>query len=101
MAKKRLIRKSFREVFYKYVQPGRGTDLAWRMRFGKGKDGRKHVINRIKILLSWITDDDVWMLSDQEVLTRLLSQYGHIVNYYKGDDYDEFIMWKYGEIDLD
>ena len=99
MAKKRLIRKCFRDAFYKYIQPGRGTYKTWTMRFGN--EGREYVVNKIKILLSWTTSEDVSMLSDKDVFSRLLSQYGRIVRHYKGEDYYEFIMWKFGEIDLD
>ena len=101
MRRKRLVLKSFREVFYRYVQPGRGNDLTWRMCFGKGKDRRKHVIRRIKDMLSYVSSGvDVYKLSDQEIFERLLHQYGRLVNHHKGRYYDEFIMYKYGEIDL-
>ena len=101
--KRRLHRKFYRELFYMYMQPGRGKDMAWRWRFGKGKHRRKHVINRVKVLMSWYSREgnDIWKLSDQQVMTRLLVQFGHLVNYYKGEDYHEFIMYKFGEIDLD
>ena len=36
-----MIRDSFREVFYKYVRPGRGSDLGWHFHYGSNK--RKHV----------------------------------------------------------
>ena len=101
LKRKRLVLKSFREVFYRYVQPGRGTDLTWRMRFGKGKDRRKRVMRRIRYMLSYVTSGvDVYKLSDQEVFIRLLHQYGSLVNLHKGRYYDEFIMYKFGEIDL-
>ena len=96
--KKILIRDSFREVFYKYVQPGRGTDLVWTFHFGR--DIRKHVIRRLKMLLSWVSDDDLNILTDKEIFVRLVHQYTYLVNYYKGEYYDEYIMYKYGEIDL-
>lgn len=53
--------------------------------------------------MSWYSREgnDVWKLSGQQVLTRFLLQFGHLVNYYKGEDYHEFIMYKFGEIDLD
>ena len=95
MRRKKLVLKSFREVFYKYVKPGRGTDLNWRMR------RRKHVMRRIRSMLSYFSSGvDVYKLSDQEIFERLLRQYGRLVNHYKGRYYDEFIMYKYGEIDL-
>ena len=95
LRRKKLVLKSFREVFYKYVKPGRGTDLNWRMR------RRKHVMRRIRSMLSYFSSGvDVYKLSDQEIFERLLRQYGRLVNHYKGRYYDEFIMYKYGEIDL-
>ena len=101
MRRKRLVLTSFREVFYRYVKPGRGTDLYWRMRFGKGKDRRKHVMRRIRYMLSYVSSGvDVYKLSDQEIFERLIIQYGYLVNQYKGRYYDEFIMYKYGEINL-
>ena len=96
--KQKALRKSFREVFYKYVRPGIGTDWSWTMRFGK--DRRKNVISRLKLLLSWVSQDDVFILTDQEIFTRLIDHYMRLVNYYRGSDYHEFIMWKYGEIYL-
>ena len=94
-----MIRDSFREVFYKYVRPGRGSDLAWTFHFGRDK--RKHVLRRLKMLLSWVSDDDLNNLTDKEVFVRLRQQYETLVKYYKGKYLDEFIMYKYGEIDLD
>ena len=37
----------------------------------------------------------------QRSFVRLLHQYKTLVKYYKGKYYDEYIMYKYGEIDLD
>ena len=54
MKKKRVLRKSFREVFYKYVWPGIGIGMTWRLCFGK--DRREDVIHRLKDLLSWVDD---------------------------------------------
>ena len=52
-------------------------------------------------MLSYVSSGvDVYKLSDQEVFERLIRQYGLLVNHYKGRYYDEFIMYKYGEIDL-
>ena len=89
----------FREVFYKYVLPGRGTDLTWEYDFGMDK--REHVIRRLKMLLSWVSDDDLNILTDKQMFVRLKRHYERFVNYYKGEYYDEYIMFKYGEIDLD
>ena len=96
--KKKLIRDSFRDVFYKYVRPGRGTDLEWSFHFGKDK--RKHVLRRLKMLLSWVSDEDLNRLTDKEIFSRVVRQYKYYVKYYKGKYLDEFIMYKYGEIDL-
>lgn len=98
MMKKNVIRKSFRAVFLKHVRGGIGTNLTWRLDFGKERP--KNVMHSIKVLLSWVYDDDVYTLTDQEAFRRLLYQYTKLVNYYKGSDYDEYIMVKYGEIDL-
>jgi len=94
-----MIRDSFRDVFYKYLLPGRGTDLTWEYHFGRDK--RKHVIRRLKMLLSWVSDDDLNILTDKQMFVRLARQYKRLVNHYKGECYDEYIMFKYGEIDLD
>ena len=52
-------------------------------------------------MLSYVSSGvDVYKLSDQEIFERLIRQYGMLVNQYKGRYYDEFIMYKYGEIDL-
>ena len=98
MKKKRIIRKVFREAFYMYIRGGIGTDLAWTFHFGK--DRRKHVIQKLQRILSWVSDDDVYILSDKELFVRLIKQYEFLVHNYKGSDYDEYIMWKYGDIDL-
>ena len=94
-----MIRDSFREVFYKYVRPGRGSDLGWHFHYGSDK--RKHVMRRLKMLLSWVSDDDLTNLTDKEVFVRLLHQYKTLVKYHKGKYLDEYITYKYGEIDLD
>ena len=52
------------------------------------------------MLLSWVSDDDLNILTDKEIFVRLVHQYTYLVNYYKGEYYDEYIMYKYGEIDL-
>ena len=97
--KKNIIRDCFREVFYKYVRPGRGSKLGWN--FHDGGDKRKHVMSNIKMLLSWVSDDDLTNVTDTEVFIRLLHQYKTLVHYYKGKYLDEYITYKYGEIDLD
>lgn len=98
MKKKAIIRKAFKDAFFKYVQGGRGTDLAWTFHYGN--DQRKHVMQRLRVILSWVDSDvNVYTLSDRELFVRLVKQYEFLVNYYKGLDYDEYIMWKYGDID--
>lgn len=96
--KKKVIREVFREAFYKYIQGGRGTNLGWTYHFGN--DGRKHVLKRLRVILSWVSNDDVYILSERELFERLKKQYRFLVHHYKGADYDEYIMWKYGEVDL-
>ena len=100
MNKKKVIRirEAFREVFLKHVRGGVGTDLTWRLDFGTERP--KNVIHRIKVILSWVYDDDVYTLTDQEVFRRLIYQYTKLVSYFKGSYYDEYYMVKYGEIDL-
>ena len=53
------------------------------------------------MLLSWVSDDDVYNLTDKQIFVRLVRQYRTFVKYYKGKYHDEYIMYKYGEIDLD
>ena len=86
------LHKSFKDVFYKYVRPGVGYNLSWTLHFGK--EQRDDVIHRLKLLLSWITDDDVSTFTENEILNR-------IINQYKSYDHDDFIMAKYGDIYLD
>ena len=96
--KKKVIREVFRDAFYKYFKGGRGTDLAWTYHYGN--DGQQYVIQRLRVILSWVSNVDVYILSERELFVRLRKQYTLLVNYYKGSDYDEYIMWKYGEVDL-
>ena len=97
--KRKVIREVFRDAFYKYVQGGRGTDLAWRYHYGN--DGQQYVIQRLRVILSWVSNGvDVNILSERELFRRLRKQYEFLVKNYKGSDYIEYIMWKYGEIDL-
>ena len=86
-------------MFYKYVRPGRGADLEWSFHFGKDK--RKHVIRKLKMLLSLVSNADLNSLTDGEIFVSLVNQYKYLVKDCKGEYYDEFIMYKYGEIDLD
>ena len=96
--KRKVIREVFRDAFYKYVRGGRGTDKVWTFHYGN--DGRQYVIQRLRVILSWVSNDDVYVLSERELFVRLKKQYTYLVKNYKGSDYDEYIMWKYGEIDL-
>ena len=96
--KRKVIREVFRDAFYKYVQGGRGTDLAWRYHYGN--DGQQYVIQRLRVILSWVSNDDVYVLSERELFVRLRKQYTFLVKNYQGSDYDEYIMWKYGDIDI-
>ena len=96
--KKRVIREVFREVFFKYIRGGIGTDLTWRLQYGK--EGRKYVLNRMKVILSWVSNDDVYILTDLEIFARFKNEYKKLAIYYGGLDYDEYIMVKLGEVDL-
>ena len=72
--------------------------MAWTYHYGN--DTRKYVLKRLRVILSWVSNDDVYILSERELFVRLRKKYESLVKYYKGSDYDEYIMWKYGEIDL-
>ena len=72
--------------------------MGWTYHFGN--DGRKYVLKRLRVILSWVSNDDVYILSERELFERLKKQYRFLVHHYKGADYDEYIMWKYGEVDL-
>jgi len=98
MQRKNTIRKAFREVFFKYIRGGIGTDLHWRLQLGN--EGRKHVIQRMKVILSWVSNDDVYILTDLEIFARFKNEYKKLAIYYGGLDYDEYIMVKLGEVDL-
>ena len=57
-------------------------------------------MHRIRVILSWVSNDNVYILPDLQTFFRFLQEYKKLCIHYGGLDYDEYIMVKLGEVDL-